>query len=52
MLTLRWIDQADGQAQIDGDQEAIIQDRTASDDGGSAESTGKVDPQTSAWTKR
>ncbi|KAE8818010.1 endonuclease V [Hordeum vulgare] len=43
---------ADGQAQIDGDQEAIIQDRTESDDGGSAESTGKVDPQTSAWTKR
>ncbi|KAE8819131.1 Nucleoside-diphosphatase mig-23 [Hordeum vulgare] len=41
-----------GQAQIDGDQEAIIQDRTESDDGGSAESTGKVDPQTSAWTKR
>ncbi|KAE8800498.1 Nucleoside-diphosphatase mig-23 [Hordeum vulgare] len=43
---------ADGQAQIDGDQEAIIQDRTKSGDGGSAESTGKVDPQTSAWTKR
>ncbi|KAE8797953.1 hypothetical protein D1007_26856 [Hordeum vulgare] len=46
------IDQADGQAHIDGDQEAVIHDQTESGDGGSAESTSKVDPQTSAWTKR
>ncbi|KAE8817773.1 putative ran guanine nucleotide release factor [Hordeum vulgare] len=45
------IDQVDGQAQIDGDQEAVIQDRTESGDGGSAECTVKVDPQTSTWTK-
>lgn len=30
----------------------MIQDRTESGDGGSAQSTGKVDPQAPDWTKR
>ncbi|XBI61457.1 hypothetical protein VPH35_042245 [Triticum aestivum] len=32
--------------------DAVIQDQTESGDGGSAQSTGKVDPQTHGWTKR
>ncbi|XBI22618.1 hypothetical protein VPH35_063615 [Triticum aestivum] len=39
------LDQAELGAYFDEDQEAVIQDRTHSADGGSAQSTGKVDPQ-------
>ena len=45
------LDEAEGEAHFDGDQEAVIQDRTESGDGGSAQSTTcKVDPQAPGWT--
>ncbi|XP_048542188.1 uncharacterized protein LOC125521180 [Triticum urartu] len=46
------LDEAEGEAHFDGDQEAVIQDQTDSADGCSAQSTGKVDPQAPGWTKR
>uniref|UniRef100_A0A8R7V0T7 Uncharacterized protein n=2 Tax=Triticum urartu TaxID=4572 RepID=A0A8R7V0T7_TRIUA len=45
------LDEAEGEAHFDGDQEAVIQDQTDSADGCSAQSTGKVDPQAPGWTK-
>ncbi|XBJ09043.1 uncharacterized protein [Aegilops tauschii subsp. strangulata] len=46
------LDQVEGEAHFDGDQEAVIQDQIDSADGCSAQSTGKVDPQAPGWTKR
>ncbi|KAM3240505.1 hypothetical protein ACQJBY_053910 [Aegilops geniculata] len=40
------------ESHLDGHQEAVMEDRTGSADAGSAQSTGKVDPQAPEWTKR
>ena len=45
VTTLMPLNRGGVEAHVNGDQDAVIQDRTGSGDGGSAQSTGKVIPQ-------
>lgn len=46
------IEQGGREAHLTGGQEAVIEDRTKSGDGGSDQCTGRVDPHAPWWTKR